>query len=310
MDALVTIVGLVALMIGAEVLVRGAVALAFRARISPLVVGLTIVSMGTSMPELLVSLLAATKGSSMVAIGNVVGSNIINISFILGASIVIFPIEVDRDSYRIHWPVMMAASVASVLLLWDDLFSRWEGIGCVLLLVTYVWAMVRASRKKSSVEGTPPSMDALPVGKSLLMLAFGAAALALGADRFVEGSVGLARQFGVSEQMIGLTVVAVGTSLPELITSLMAAFRKQPDISLGNLIGSNIFNLFGIIGVTAVIHPIHLDHTSFLADLAAMLLTALVLYPLMRIGSKLGRWQGVILLLCYLTYILFVVQRG
>jgi cation:H+ antiporter len=310
MDALLTVVGLGCLVLGAEVMIRGAVALAFRARITPLVVGLTVVSMGTSVPELLVSLLAALKGSTVVAVGNVVGSNIVNISFILGASVFIFPIEVDRESYRIHWPVMMVVSLAFVMLFWDDVFSRWEGAGFVAMLVAYVWSMVHASRKKSSVQGSAPAPHTLPLWRSLLMLVLGIGALGIGANWFVEGAVGLARTFGVSEQMIGVTIVAVGTSLPELITSLMAAFRKQPDISLGNLIGSNIFNLLGIIGITAIVYPIGVDHSSFLLDLGAMLLVALILYPLMRRGRKLGRWQGLLLMVCYVAYMVFVVDRG
>lgn len=309
MDALLTLVGLGALVIGAEIMIRGAVDIALRARISPLVVGLTVVSMGTSVPELLVSLLAALKGSPEIAIGNVIGSNIANISLILGLSILIFPIEVDRDARKIHWPVMMLITIAFVGLLWDDEFTRWEGIIFILFLVTYVTVMVRASRRKQAMEGALPPVSAVPLWRSLLMLVFGVSALGLGADWFVEGAVGLARTFGVSAQMIGVTVVALGTSLPELITSVMAAMRKQPDISLGNLVGSNIFNLLGIVGVTATVHPIGIDHESFMIDLAAMSLIALMLFPLMT-GRRLGRWQGALLFAAYVTYILLVLQRG
>ncbi|MDQ3099808.1 MAG: calcium/sodium antiporter [Bacteroidota bacterium] len=298
MDALLTIVGLGALVIGAEVMIRGAVEIALRARISPLVVGLTVVSLGTSVPELLVSLLAALKGSPAIAIGNVVGSNIVNISLVLGLSILIMPIEVDRDARRIHWPVMMLVTIAFIGLLWDDEFTRWEGIIFTLLLATYVVGMVRSSRKKQALEGSLPPVSAVPIWRSLLMLIIGIAALGFGADRFVEGAVGLARTFGVSDQLIGVTIVAVGTSLPELITSVMAAIRRQPDISLGNLVGSNIFNLLGIVGVTATVHPIIVDHRNFMIDLLAMFAIALLLFPLMK-SVKLGRWQGAILCILY-----------
>lgn len=310
MDILLTLGGLVALIVGAEVMVRGAVDLALRARISPLVVGLTVVSIGTSAPELLVSLIAALKGSSAVTIGNVVGSNIANISLVLGAAILVYPISVDRDAYRIHWPVMMLSTLLFTWLLWDDLVARWEGVLLTLLLVAYVFWMVRASRKGGGGAGSRPVEVTTPLWRSLLFVVLGVAGLALGADWFVEGAVRIAESLGVSKQLIGVTVVAIGTSLPELVTSLMAAFRKQSDISIGNLIGSNIFNLLGIIGVSAMVLPIRLDHESFFLDLAVMVLIALVLYPFMRLGRNLGRWQGALLFAAYIVYILLVLQRG
>ncbi len=310
MDALVTLVGLGALILGAELMIRGAVELALRARISPLVVGLTVVSLGTSVPELLVSLLAALRGSPALAIGNVVGSNVANISLVLGASLLVFPIEVDRDARRIHWPVMMVVSLAFVAMLWDDVISRLEGGGFLLLLCAYVVGLIRASRRSKRPEGAIPPVAAVPLWRSLIYLILGVAILGVGADQFVEGSVGLARSFGVSDRLIGLTIVAVGTSLPELITSLMAAFRRQPDISLGNLIGSNIFNQLGIIGVTSVIHPISIDHSIFLPDLGAMLLVALLLLPLMPRRRRMGRLQGGVLFAFYVIYMYLVVQRG
>jgi cation:H+ antiporter len=310
MDALLTLIGLLLLVVGAEVMIRGAVDVALRARISPLVVGLTVVSLGTSLPELLVSLLAAMKGSPALAIGNVVGSNIANLSLVLGASILVFPMEVDRDSYRIHWPVMMVVSLAFVGLLWDDAFDRWEGIGFMVLLAVYIVALIRASRRSKVGQGALPPVSAVPLWRSLLMLVGGVGALALGADWFVEGAVGLAGRFGVSDQLIGVTVVAVGTSLPELITSLLAAFRKQPDISLGNLVGSNIFNVLGIVGTTAAIHPIIIDHRPFNLDFGIMLFISLLIFPLMRTRSRLGRWQGAILFGSYITYMVLVIQRG
>ncbi len=310
MAVLYTLLGLVALVIGAEIMIRGAVALALRFHISPLVIGLTIVAMGTSMPELLVSLLAALKGSPELAVGNVVGSNVINISFILGASILIFPIEVDREARRIHWPVMMIVSLVFVLYCWNGLMSRFEGIVFVLLLVLYVVAMIRTSRRKQLMPGALPTVTHAPLWRSTLQLIVGIAALAFGADRFVEGAVQLANILGVSDQLVGVTIVAVGTSLPELITSLMAAFRKQPDISLGNLVGSNIFNLLGILGITAAISPIPVDLRSFSLDVSAMILVALILFPLMFWGKKLGRPHGAILFLAYIVYVYFVIDRG
>lgn len=309
-DLLWTLAGLILLVGGAEVMVRGAVELALRARISPLVVGLTVVSLGTSAPELLVSLIAAMKGSSVVAVGNVVGSNIANLSLVLGACVMVYPIAVERDAYRVHWPVMMLASLLFTGLLWDDVFTWWEGGAFVMLLVIYLTWMVWASRRASGQPGSHPVEVTAPLWRSLLFVVAGVAALAYGADRFVEGAVNIARELGVSEQMIGVTIVAVGTSLPELVTSLVAAIRKQSDISIGNLIGSNTFNLLGIIGVSAAVLPIRVDHVAFLLDLGVMLGIALLLYPLMRLGRKLGRWQGALLLVAYVGYMVLVAQRG
>lgn len=305
---LITLLGLAVLVAGAEAMVRGAVDLALRARISPLVIGLTVVSMGTSAPELLVSLMADVKGSGAIAIGNVVGSNIANVSLILGLSILIFPIEVDRDARRIHWPVLMAVSLLFWWLMADDLVARGEGAVLILLLSVYVGWMLWSSRRSAMARVQEPPRMAW--WKACLLLVAGVAALAKGADWFVEGGVGLARMAGVSEQLIGVTVIAFGTSVPELVTSLVAAFRKQPDISLGNLVGSNIFNLLGIIGITSVIHPIVASHSAFRTDLLAMLVTAVLLYPLMRFSHRLGRWQGAVLTAAYAVYLVLVIQRG
>ena len=310
MDILLTIVGLVVLVLGAEGMIRGAVDIALRARLSPLVVGLTVVSLGTSAPELLVSLMAAMKGSSVMAVGNVVGSNISNISLVLGACVLVYPIAVERDAHRIHWPIMMGVSLVFVGMLWDDRMGRIEGAMLVLMLVAYIAWMVWSSRRASGQPGSKPVEVTTPLWRSLLFLVLGIAGLAQGADWFVEGAVSIARSLGVSEQLIGLTIVAVGTSLPELVTSLVAAFRKQTDISIGNLIGSNTFNLLGIIGISALVLPIRVDHLAFLPDLGAMLGISLLLYPMMRIGRRVGRWQGALLLTAYGGYMVFVILRG
>jgi cation:H+ antiporter len=309
-DLLLTLGGLVILVIGAELLVRGAVDLALRARITPLVVGLTVVSFGTSAPELIVSLLAALDGNSAISIGNVVGSNIVNISLILGLSVLIFPIEVDRDSVRIHWPVMMLASVTFWWLVQNDRFSRWEGLVFVLAQVAYIAWMVISSRRASARTGHEAPVSTTPLWRSLLLLITGIVGLAQGADWFVEGAVSLAQGLGVSEQLIGVTIVAIGTSLPELVTSMVAAFKKEADISLGNLIGSNVFNLLGIIGISSMVTPIQVDHQAFHLDVMAMLTVSLLLYPLMRFGMRMGRWQGALLTVAYLAYIVLVLRRG
>lgn len=301
--------GLVLLVVGAEWLLRGAVDVALRARISPLVVGLTVVSLGTSAPELVVSVLAALKGGGDIALGNVVGSNMVNLGLVLGLCVLIFPVEVDRDAVRIHWPVMMLATVGLLLLIRDGALVLWEGVLFVSLLVTYVWLMIHRSRRAAIPAASGQVAGRAPWLSALLILV-GVLGLTFGGDLFVQGASGLARAWGVSEQLIGLTIVAIGTSMPELIASLVAAFRKQPDISLGNLIGSNIFNLLGILGVTACIAPIRVDIDRFGTDLLAMAGIALLLYPLARFTPRLGRWQGAVLLVANLAYLLYVILRG
>lgn len=310
MELLLTLLGALVLIVAAEFMLRGAVDIALRARISPLVVGLTVVSLGTSLPELLVSLIAALNGSPGIALGNVIGSNIMNISLVLGACIIIFPIGIERDARRIHWPVMAIASILFLVVLQDGRIGRPEGLAFVAALVLYVVLLIRASRKESIARKGAPPEAARALWVSILLLTVGVVGMAFGAQWFVNGATGMARTFGVSERLIGVTVVALGTSMPELIASLVAAFRKQPDISLGNLIGSNIFNILGIIGATTAIAPIQLDPAEFRTDLLVMFGLALLLYPLMRIGIRMGRWQGALLLVACAAYLIHVILRG
>jgi cation:H+ antiporter len=204
---------------------------------------------------------------------------------------------------------MMAASLLFVGLFLNDAISMAEGAVFVLLLLIYIVWMVRRSRRQTAA-GDDRSAAGMPAWRAVVLLLLGVLGLALGADWFVEGSVAISRGLGVSEQLIGVTVVAVGTSLPELVTSLVAALRKQADVSLGNLVGSNVFNLLGILGVSAMITPIRTDHSAFQLDNAAMILSAALLFPLMRLGERLGRWQGAVLVLFYIGYVLLVLQRG
>ncbi|MCB0793690.1 MAG: calcium/sodium antiporter [Flavobacteriales bacterium] len=310
MALLVTLAGVVVLVVGAELLLRGAVALALKARIAPLVIGLTVVSLGTSAPELVVSVLAALKGEPGIALGNVIGSNIVNVSLVLGSCVLVFPIGVDRDAYRIHWPVMMAATVLLIARLSNGQLSRSEGLVFVGLLMAYVTWMILRSRR----QWIPPSEEqaeatrSLP--KALLMVLLGALGLTFGGDWFVRGASDLAKELGVSDRLIGLTVVAAGTSMPELVASLVAAFRKQPDISLGNLIGSNIFNILAILGAASAVEPMHLELSDFLVDLLIMAAVSALLYPMARLSRRMGRVHGTILTVIYLAYLAFVIARG
>ncbi|MCB9169924.1 MAG: sodium:calcium antiporter [Flavobacteriales bacterium] len=305
---MITLVGLVVLVVGAELLLRGAVNIAFRAHISPLVVGLTVVSIGTSAPELVVSLSAAFQGSPSIAMGNVIGSNIANVALILGLCVLVFPIVPDRDAHRIHWPVMMSATVLLIILVQNDVIGSAEGLCMLLALVAYVLWMVRRSRRERRAGASTDVKG--PLWRDLLFLGAGVVGLTKGGAWFVQGATDLARQMGISEQLIGLTIVALGTSMPELVASLMAAFKKQPDIGLGNIIGSNIFNLLGILGATALVRPLHADHLAFRPDLLVMLGTGLLLYPFARFFRRIGRWQGLVLLASYAGYMVYLMDRG
>jgi len=300
--------GLVILLLGGEALVRGAVAIASRLGIAPLIIGLTVVSFGTSAPELLVSLQAALNGSPELALGNVTGSNLVNISLILGITVLIFPVAVARETVRLHWPMLMLASVLMVFFLSDGVFGRFDGLVSLTILISYiVYMLVKARREGNPEDSDVGDEGSMKVWLAALFLVLGILGLAFGADKTVEGAVALATRFGVSEKIIGLTVVAFGTSLPELVASIMAAFRKNPDISVGNLVGSNIFNILLILGATSLVKPITLDFQEFKLDLWFMLGVTALLLPLMILGKKLGRWQGLILLAAYTSYVIFVI---
>jgi cation:H+ antiporter len=308
MDYLLLIAGLAILIVGGEVLVKGAVALALKFNISVLVVGMTIVSFGTSAPELLISAKAALQGHPDISIGNVVGSNIANISLILGLTTLIFPIPVSKDSLRIDWPMMMAASILCYVFMLNFELGLTEGVFLVLFLVIFNAGLIIKSRLENRRAASEEDSDLkaesrIKVWKSLLMIAIGVGGLMLGSEWFLTGTIGISRSFGISERIIALSVVAFGTSIPELITSVIAAFRKETDISIGNLVGSNLFNILGILGITAIIKPVTINPSILNNDILWMLAISAALLPIMLIGKKIGRLKGLFLFLFYITYI-------
>ncbi len=298
-------VSLVILVFGGEALVRGASALALRLGVSPLAVGLTVVAFGTSAPELVVSLEAALSGSSDIAIGNVVGSNIANIALILGLAAVIQPIATDWKIVRIDAPIMVAVVIMMALMLLGGEVSRIEGGLLITALIAFVgWTWKQAKNDKDSA---PPALtDAVRTTKSLVssiaLVAGGLVGLIVGGQWLVMGAIDLAEMFGLSEATIGLTIVAVGTSLPELVTSLIAAARKQGGIALGNVVGSNIFNILAILGITSCLTPIGMGDITWL-DIGIMGGLSLFLIPLLATGRSLVRWEGVILVVVYGVYV-------
>ncbi|MGH1330798.1 MAG: calcium/sodium antiporter [Paracoccaceae bacterium] len=302
MDYLYILIGLVGLFFGGEALVRGSVNIARRMSISPLVIGLTVVGFGTSTPELLVSVQAALRGAPDIAVGNIIGSNIANILLIVGLTALVWPILVAPASLRRDSTFMIAAALLLVPLFALGEIGRAAGLVLVSGLVLYlVWTFLK-SRQESSEDESIAAPSSLVI--SLLWVAFGLTALLLGARFLVDGAVSVARGFGVSEAFIGLTIVAVGTSLPELATSLIAAFRRQSDIAIGNVIGSNIFNVLGILGVTALIAPIPVAARFLTFDLPVMIAVSLGLIGLLLFRPQISRGVGALMLAGYAVYVI------
>jgi pyrroloquinoline quinone biosynthesis protein B len=304
--ALTGLVGLFLLYAGGEALVRGASSLAARMRISPLVIGLTVVAFGTSAPELAVSLEASLQGAQDIALGNVVGSNIANIGLILGITALLRPARVEARLVRIDAPLMVGASVLVLLLLADGLISRPEGLVLVLGLAGWIGFTALAARRESDevrrefAAGAPKSLSGVVI--AVLYILAGLVALVLGGRLLIDAAVSIAAAAGVSEAVIGLTVVAVGTSLPEFATSVVAGLRGRGDIAVGNIVGSNLFNLLGILGVAAIVRPLgrgHIDWTTLMVFLAV----AVLLFPLLYTRHRLSRPEGALLLAVYGGYV-------
>jgi len=308
------ILGLIVLVVGGELLVRGAVGIATALEISPLVIGLTVVSFGTSAPELLVSLNAAMEGSPGIAMGNVMGSNVANLALVLGVTVLIFPIAVDRQTKIIDWPMMMFTSLLLFVFCWDLEINRWEGITLVVILITFTIWLIRKSRKDSKKKkvDTDDDIPEAPksISKSIGYLALGLVGLYFGSEWLLDGAVGIAQSLGMEERIIGLTIVAFGTSAPELVASCVAAFRQQTDISIGNLIGSNIFNVCAVLGITSTVTDINVDQAIMNSDIYWMLGVSLLILPMMLIGKKIGRLKGFILVGGYVFYIGLLVMNS
>lgn len=304
MPWLLIALGLGLLFLGGEGLVRGSAALARRLGLSPLVAGLTVVAFGTSSPELVVSLKAALDGLGSIAVGNVVGSNVFNVAFILGLTALICPLKAELQIIRFDTPIMIAVSALGAFLLWDFSLGRVEGAvlsaGLIAYIVATVWMAKRAAVSPAVsaefADSVPEPTG--PVWKDVLFIVGGLVLLVLGSRSLVTGAVEVARGFGVSDAVIGLTIVAGGTSMPELAASLVAAFRRQPDIALGNIVGSNVFNVLGILGISALVSPMQAPGISH-ADFWIMIAFSAVLLPIIWTGRRFERWEGALLLAGY-----------
>lgn len=300
---------------GAEWLVRGSARLSATLGVSPIIIGLSVVSFGTSAPELVVSTMAALGGNANLALGNVMGSNLANIGLILGLTSVIRPLEVHA---RVVWreaPIMLMVTASLVVLAWDGMLTRGDGVILLVALVGYLVFVFRTAgdgapevltEHEEFMEASDSASPLVHPPDVLLILA-GSGCLVFGGYCIVEGAVDMASALGISQVVIGLTVVAVGTSLPELATSLVAAVRKEADIAVGNVVGSNIFNVAAVLGVTSSLHPIAIPEGLIQREMAAVVALSMLLLPVLRSGWRIRRWEGAVLLTAYVGAFMFLL---
>lgn len=312
MDYVLIAIGFVLLVIGGEFLVKSSVGLSFRLKISKMVIGLTVVSFATSAPELLVSIKAALGGNPDIASGNVIGSNIANIGLVLGLTAIIMPLSFDRDFFRLNWPVMMIFSLLMYYFFWTNSeIGLIEGIILVALLFIYLFVLIRRAQEAKVKVQTDIKEELSQVSyfKIIVWLIIGGVALYFGSRFLVNGSVNVAEKLGVSQRTIAVTMIAIGTSVPELAASIMAAIRNEKSISLGNLIGSNIFNIGSVIGITSIIQPIQLESQLVLTnDLVWMIAISALILPLALLPKfmELNRYKGFLLFASYVAFLILL----
>jgi len=309
LNILFIVLGLVILIFGGDWLLKAAVALSLRLNIPKIVIGMTVVSFATSAPELIVSINAALEGAQDLSLGNVVGSNIANLGLVLGITVMLGTINVRKNFYTTDWPVLMFASLVFYGFIYDGVIVFYEGLVMFILLIAFLYYLFKF--QKTAVEDEAPEDDeALPIGKMILFLILGGLGLWGGSELLVKGAKGMAEYYGVSQRVIGVTLVSIGTSIPELAASIIAVLKKEKAISLGNLIGSNIFNIFAVLGITSMITPLKANDPALLgSDIYWMLAFALIILPLVFVpkGLRLGWRDGIILLGGYLAFVYFTI---
>ncbi len=317
-NGLLLILGFFILMRGADRLVDGSVALAKRLRISDLMVGLTVVAFGTSAPELFVNIFAVVKATPDIAIGNIVGSNIANVFLILGVSALIFPLKVTQDTVWKEIPFSLLAAGMVFVVSQDilisgadvNILSRTDGLVLIAFFGIFLY-YVAGIAKQTDSNDEDVLLKQWSVRKSFLWIMIGLVLLVAGAQLIVKSAVAIAQQLGISESLIGLTIIAVGTSLPELATSVAAALKKNADIAVGNVIGSNVFNVFFILGISALLRPLPFQG-HFLSDLLVLIASGVLLFVFMFTGGRrtLDRWEGAVFVICYVVYVAVLIHRG
>ena len=316
MDYIYLILGLFLLTVGGEFLVKGSVSLALRLKISTLVVGMTVVSLATSAPELLVSLDAALDGHPDISLGNIIGSNIANIGLVLGFTALIFPLNITNDTYKTNYPMLLGVSLVFVILIYQfQAVQFWMGALFVLSLLIFIFLIIRSSRKNNlntsneTEQLSKEEVKSFPVWKSTIYLLLGGLALYYGSDFLINSAIAIAREWGVTERVISISLVAIGTSVPELAASVVAAVRKEENIAIGNLLGSNIFNVLAVLGITSLVTDIAVeDPKIYTKDVWIMLGFVILLYPVMRVFTKstINRLEGSVMFLAYILYIYFL----
>ena len=317
-DAAWFLAGLGALVVGAEVMVRGSARAASRLGISPIVVGLTVVSIGTSMPELAVGVIAASEGSGALAVGNIAGTNVVNMLFVLGLSALILPLAIEMRTLRFELPVMAGAAILLWVLAANGVLSRIDGLILVIGAIAYTVAVILASRRERQeavaefAEAYPADATRTSGHRTVLhigMMLAGIAVVVLGAEWLVDAAVGMAREFGVSDALIGLTVVAIGTSAPELVTTVVSTLRGERDIAVGNLLGSSIYNILLILGVTCLVpaHGLELTPALVRIDIPIMVGVTLACIPIFISGRRVGRFEGGAMVGAYVAYLVFLL---
>ncbi|SNR84241.1 calcium/sodium antiporter [Lutibacter flavus] len=302
MDLLFIIIGLVLLILGGNWLLKAAVGFSLRLQIPKIVIGMTVVSFATSAPELIVSIRSALENHADIALGNVIGSNIANLGMVLAITILISTISVEKSFYKTDWPVMMISSLLLYgFIAFDGELVRYEGIILLSMLIVFLIYLLRF-QKPAVVDEMPEDDEELPLYKNVLFLVIGGVALWGGSELLIDGAVGMATKFNISERIIGITIISVGTSIPELAASVIAVLKKEKAISLGNLIGSNVFNLLAVLGITSIITPIKVTDQGLLTnDIYWMLGFSLLVFPLVfgPVKMKLSWKEGLILIILY-----------
>lgn len=306
-QVLLLIFGIVVVLKSADWLTNGAVGLATKLGISQIVIGLTIVAIGTSMPEFFVSIVSAIKGTPDLAVGNIVGSNIFNVLLIVGVAATVAPIAIQRATVRRDIPIAIVASIILTFMMLDDNISRIDALILFAAFIAFIWITLRNSKNDAN-EKDASTEKVIPTWKSVLFIIFGLVGLVLGSNIFVDNASSLAHGWGISDAVIGLTIVAGGTSLPELATSAVAARKGDSGIAIGNVLGSNVFNILMILGLTGIISPMHIQNITYI-DMAVMVISMVLFWLFSFTKLRVERWEGCVLIACFLGYITWLVSN-
>lgn len=306
-QVLLLIFGIVVVLKSADWLTNGAVGLATKLGISQIVIGLTIVAIGTSMPEFFVSIVSAIKGTPDLAVGNIVGSNIFNVLLIVGVAATVAPIAIQRATVRRDIPIAIVASIMLTFMMLDDNISRIDALILFAAFIAFIWITLRNSKNDAN-EKDASTEKVIPTWKSVLFIIFGLVGLVLGSNIFVDNASSLAHDWGISDAVIGLTIVAGGTSLPELATSAVAARKGDSGIAIGNVLGSNVFNILMILGLTGIISPMHIQNITYI-DMAVMVISMAMFWLFSFTKLRVERWEGCVLIACFLGYITWLVSN-